>query len=470
MRVESILSLLLLGCSWIVPSKENRLLGTEPVRITVFNVDASPRIGKPLAYDRCREVTQPLSCRGIILHGAVDSIVLCAIDWIGIANGSHDEFRRRLARAAGTSMDRVCVHALHQHDAPRFDSTSYQLLAAMGRADEFYDADLFEDVVSRVEAAIAKSMQHSVSLTRLGFGAAEVHDVASNRRILGPGGLVRATRYTACRDDELRQEPVGVIDPWFKHLIFANDERPIAVLSSYATHPQSYYRTGKANPDFPGMARDARQTLTDTFHVHFTGAGGNIGAGKFNDGSIPMRQTLAERLEDAMRRAWYATNYVPLSAEDIEWRSEQVQLPVNPNPSVEQLKKILAAPDTPSGQLVHAAEKLAFAERMLDGHAITIGCLHAGDNVVLFMPGELFVEYQLAAQAMRPDKNVIMAAYGDYGPFYIGTRVSHPQGGYEVSNSASNVSPEVETVLMTAIRNLLDVSDSSINASDFTER
>ena len=31
------------------------------------------------------------------------------------------------------------------------------------------------------------------------------------------------------------------------------------------------------------------------------------------------------------------------------------------------------------------------------------------------MPGELFVEYQLAAQQMRPNDFVAMAAYGDYG-------------------------------------------------------
>ena len=44
---------------------------------------------------------------------------------------------------------------------------------------------------------------------------------------------------------------------------------------------------------------------------------------------------------------------------------------------------------------------------------------------ILFAPGELFVEYQLAAKAMRPDLFVTMAAYGDYGPLYIGTEVSY---------------------------------------------
>ncbi len=70
------------------------------------------------------------------------------------------------------------------------------------------------------------------------------------------------------------------------------------------------------------------------------------------------------------------------------------------------------------------------------------------------MPGELFVEYQLAAQEMKPEKFVAMAAYGDYGPGYIGTRIAYSQGGYE-TGPVSRTSPEVEEVLMTALRELL---------------
>jgi hypothetical protein len=49
----------------------------------------------------------------------------------------------------------------------------------------------------------------------------------------------------------------------------------------------------------------------------------------------------------------------------------------------------------------------------------------------------------------------MMAAYGDYGPAYIGTAASYQQGGYEVSPSASNVAPEAELVLMNAMKKLL---------------
>ena len=44
-----------------------------------------------------------LRARGIVLLGAGEPIVLCAVDWIGIANEGHDLFREKLAIAAGTT-------------------------------------------------------------------------------------------------------------------------------------------------------------------------------------------------------------------------------------------------------------------------------------------------------------------------------------------------------------------------------
>ena len=93
--------------------------------------------------------------------------------------------------------------------------------------------------------------------------------------------------------------------------------------------------------------------------------------------------------------------------------------------------------------------------RCRSGHKIDLSCLHIGDTSILHLPGELFVEYQLAAKAMRPDRIVAMAAYGDYGPGYIGTEIAYTQGGYETSQRASKVAPESERVLMEGIKKLL---------------
>jgi hypothetical protein len=70
------------------------------------------------------------------------------------------------------------------------------------------------------------------------------------------------------------------------------------------------------------------------------------------------------------------------------------------------------------------------------------------------MPGEPFVEYQLAAQNLRPNSFVCMAAYGDYGPGYIGTSDAYSQGGYE-TGIVSRVSPRSEAILLDAVHELL---------------
>jgi hypothetical protein len=284
-----------------------------------------------------------------------------------------------------------------------------------------------------------------------------VKEVASNRRILGPDGKVRAVRYTATKDPALRAEPEGVIDPEVSLLSFWNGDRPIAVLSYFACHPQSSYRTGIPSPDFPGIARFIRgQAVPEALHVHFNGAGGNIGAGKYNDGSKENRMVLAQRLAEGMKQAYVDTKKYPLTSADVGWETLPVKLPVAPHLKKDELIKDLKT--EPARGYVSKADQLAWVIRCQSGHAIDLACLHVGRARVLHMPGELFVEYQLAAKKMRPDLQVAMAAYGDYGPAYIGTTVAYAEGGYETSPRASNVAPEVEPILMDAMKRLLGTS------------
>src|SRR5438093_787339 len=129
------------------------------LKVGVFAVDASPPIGSPLAYDPTKAVVHPLSCRGIVLIGNGEPIVLCAVDWIGIANDGNAEFRKALATAAGTTAKRVSVHTLHQHDAPQCDFSTDRMLAKYGVNREVFDAAFNRDVIARaadaVKAAVA---------------------------------------------------------------------------------------------------------------------------------------------------------------------------------------------------------------------------------------------------------------------------------------------------------------------------
>lgn len=446
------ISVTLLAAAEVSPARSP----SSPLRVATFDVDATPPIGSMMAYD---PVTNRwdlgLRARGIVLLGSGEPIVLCAVDWIGIANEGHDRFREALAQAAGTVPSRVAVHTLHQHDAPDCDFSAERILKEAGADARQFEGSFQQQVLANLQTAIRESLPRAQPVSHLGLGAARVDKVASNRRILGPDGKVRAVRWTATPDAAIRAEPEGTIDPMVSLVSFWNRERPVAVLSYYATHPQSYYRTGIPNPDFPGVARFFRQlAIPAALHIHFNGAGGNIGAGKYNDGSPETRLALAERLADGMRRAWEATSREPITAAGVQWTIEPVSLQAAPSLAVEKLESQLKNRDaaflTQSG-----ASRLAWARRSQAGHRIDVVCLALGRARILHLPGELFVEYQLAAKAARPDLFVAMAAYGDYGPWYIGTAIAYDQGGYETGPSASNVGPDAEPVLMAAIRKLL---------------
>ncbi len=429
--------------------------GAESIRIATFDVDATPPIGSPLAYDPMKEVVMPLSCRGVVLLGNEKPIVLCCVDWIGISNDGNKVFRQSLAKAAGTTVQRVAVHTVHQHDAPRLDFSAEEIIAKHGESGTMFNVEHARSVIANASKAVAEAVKQAKPVTHVGLGQGIVDKVASNRRIQGPDGKVMWTRYTSGASQERNREaPVGIIDPMVKIIAFYQDDKPLAALTYYACHPQSYYRTGGANPDFPGIARTMREKATGAFQVHFNGAGGNIGAGKWNDGTPPYRQILADRLAAGMKKAWDSIDRSPVGADDLGWGAEPVALPLGEHVVIDELEKELANPETKDKPGV--AKRLTWARRCKAGDTIDIQCLRIGTARVLHMPGELCVEYQLAAQKIRQDLFVAMAAYGEYAPGYICPKIAYGQGGYEGSQRASHVSPQVETVLTEAMQKLLE--------------
>lgn len=433
------------------------VLAQDAVRLATFDVDATPPLGSGMAYDVVKRVDElTLRCRGVVLLGSSQPIVLCALDWIGIANEGHDAFRKALAEAAGTTPDRVAVHALHQHDAPGCDFTAEKIIQELSLPGySRFEGTHHREVLQKAAAAVRAAIASAQPVTHYAWGEAAVHEVASQRRIKGLDGRIRATRTSSTKDPAIRAEPEGVIDPMVSVLSFWNKDVPLAVLSAYACHPQSYYRTGIPSPDFPGIARFIRgQDVNSALHVHFNGAGGNVTAGKYNDGTRSNRMLLATRLSEGMREAFEKSEKLPLRAQDIGWSSVPVKLPLSTHLNESDLLTKLK--ETPAKGYISFADQLAWVRRTQAGHAIDVTCLRLGSTRMLHLPGELFVEYQLAAKAMRPDLHVFMAAYGDYGPGYIGTAAAYPEGGYETGVTSSNVSPEAEGVLLDAMRRLLE--------------
>lgn len=432
------------------------------LRVATFEVDATPPIGSPISggNDVAKKIVDPLSCRGVVLLADNQApIVLCTVDWIGNSNGGYDAWRMTLAEAAKTAPDRVAMHALHQHDAPGCDFDVELLLLAHGMKPQGFSPEFARGTIKRAADALKEAVKRPQPVTHVGVGKAKVNSFASNRRLLGPDGKVLYGRMSNTKGrPHLRELPDGLIEPYVRMVSLWNDGEPLVAMSYYATHPQSYYGEGGVSCDTVGLARNMREDASGIPHVHFNGAGGNIAAGKYNDRSVENRQILARRLAEGMAAAWNDTEKTPVTAADVGWRVHPAHLPAEIRAGEGQtvteeelIEKFKAEPGS-------GARNLAWLHRSNRGHEIPLTSLQLSEARILHMPGELHIEYQLAAQQMKPEQFVAMAAYGDRGPGYIGARASYPKGGYEVG-PPSKVAPEVEDVLVSAMRDLLQVAN-----------
>lgn len=428
----------------------------QQLRVGVFNADVTPPIGSPVAYAVARSITDPLSARGVVILSGDKPVVLCAVDWIGIANEGLEIWQKKLAEAANTTVDRVSVHSLHQHDGVHCDFTMARILEQYGMGGIYFDTAFLQSAIQHVADAVRIAAKSAQPVTHIGFGQAKVEKVASNRRILGKDGKVEIIRWSSTTDSAAIAAPEGLIDPWLKCVSFWNNLQPIAVMTYYTTHPQSYYGKGDVTCEFIGIARNAREKILNGLpHIHFNGASGNITAGKYNDGSEANRPVLANRIETAMREAWEQTKKTPVTGNRFAWKSLSVKLPLNKNLIEKNMRATLSDEKASVPEKMAAAEKLAWYERSAAGQTVNVSSLRLGKIWLLNLPGESFVEYQLAAQAMKPGEQVCTAAYEEYGPGYIGTKISYSQGGYETSNLVSGVSPGTEAILLKAIKKVL---------------
>ncbi len=403
---------------------------------------------------KAQKIVDPLQVHGFVLLGSGDPIVLAAVDWCEIRNGAYDQWRDALAKAAGTSRERVLVTSLHQHDAPVVDAGAAALLAGVGMADEMYDVAFHKAVLERVAAALKAGLPAARRVTHLGLGQAKVIGVASSRRIEHPDGRVDFSRYSRSGGNAfLRDAPEGLIDPWLKTVSFWDGDQPLLALHAYAVHPMSYYGKGGVSYDFVGMARERRaRDDARIAQIYVSGCSGDLTAGKYNDGSPANRPVLADKIYQAMKAAWKATKRQPL--EKIDFRNTQFSLDFHEGEDFREaaLQRTLANRDAKERDRILAAMGLSSLRRISSGRKIDMPCVDLGPAQIVLLPGEAFVGYQLMAQRMRADSFVVAIGYGECWPGYIPTKAAFED---KFGHGWRWVAPGAEARLKAALRHVL---------------
>ena len=168
-----------------------------PVRVATFTVDVTIPLGHRcmgLLPTKSARIVDPLEARGIIWLTADKPIVLICFDWCEIRNESYDQWRRMLANATQTTVERVLVSCNHQHDAPVADFGAERLLERVGLSRELFDPTFHARTMATVRKAVLAALKHPVPVTHIGMGKARVDRIASSRRVVGKDGRVTYAR------------------------------------------------------------------------------------------------------------------------------------------------------------------------------------------------------------------------------------------------------------------------------------
>jgi hypothetical protein len=431
-------------------------LRSRPLRLATFSADVTVPLGHGMMGGAwlSKSIADPLEAHGFVLLGAEAPVVCVSVDWCEIRNDAYARWQTVLAEAAGTRPERVMITTVHQHDAPVADLEAERILRDRKLAGTICDPAFHERVVQAAAQALHASLRNAKPVTHLGTGQAKVEKIASNRRYVTPDGQVRFDRTSSTRQPTAIQADEGLIDPWLKTLSFWHGDEPLAAVSFYAVHPMSYYGSGEVSADFPGLARRRRQAETPgTKQIYCSGCSGNVTAGKYNTGARENRPVLADRLYQAMGAAWRDTRRQPVHG--FGFRVEPLRLEPRDGPgfTVTDLERKLDTEPKPFPQCL-AALGLSWRRRVQAGRPIEVPVLDFGQALVLLLPGESYVEYQLAAQRMRPGSFVCVAGYGDGATGYIPTEKHIAEGDGNLSDWCW-VAPGSEARLLTAIARAL---------------
>ena len=429
------------------------------LRLATFRFDVTPPEGHSLCGGWIRPVVgvdDPLEAMGYVLLGIGKPIVVCAVDWTGLANSAHIQWRKALADAARTTIDRVAVQCVHQHNAPFACMDAQAIVQEQGDLPDIVNPVFFDRCLKNAGDAVTKSLKKTTPVTHIAHGEARVEKVAANRRIIGLDGKLISQRGSSSRKPEHHRFPEGLIDPMLKTVAFYNGNKKLVASHFYACHPMSYYGDGRVSADFCGLARRRMQKQEpDCLHLYFNGCGGNIGAGKYNNGSKEARIELTQRMFDGI-----TTSNATLKPEPIRsfaWDTEHILPPLDPPFNEEQL---LVGIRNKTNRVVarnRPSYTVAFIRRVKEGIPITLSSLHVNDISMLHLPAESFIEYQLRAQAIAPNRFVACAAYGDGGPWYIPVKEAYPQGGYAVG--VAWCSPQIDPLMSNGIQTLLSKAE-----------
>jgi neutral ceramidase len=370
--------------------------------------------------------------------------VLVTSDLLGFPAAVAEPICERIQQKTGLKREQILLNSAHTHAGPSL-SLKAPSKDDPNVAEAMRTVEYTRQLQDKVVEVVVQAASH-LEPARLSWGSG-VANFVMNRREFTPDGIILGVNPRGLAD---RSVPVlRVDDP---------DGKPLAVLFGAATHnttlgPDNYQISG----DYAGFAQTFLQEKYPKVQAMFMlGCAGD--SNPYPRGTMEIARKHGQVLAEEVGRVLEG-KLRPVRG-PLQIAFAQVDLPLQPNLSREELKKWAA--DRRNAKSYGATQLLALldrGEKLPDHYTCPLTVWQFGNDLTLVgLSGEVVVDYvTLLEKALGPNQLWIAGYCNDVFGYLPSARVG-AEGGYETrglySGGAGFFAPKAQDVLVEKVREL----------------
>ncbi len=429
------------------------------MKAAAAQIDITPRAGVHLAGDVVRHrpaklVGDPLYAKALVLESAGRKACFVALDVTIVTRPYSDRIRQAASERFGFDPSAVLVHATQTHSAPPLGHfmvdpdfeglpPAHEWLAGGETAYSDWAAE-------RAVEAIARGHE-SLEPVQVGVASGIEGRWAHNRRAVmrdGTVGMPGPTWPGGVGPTWIRYLE-GPIDPELGVMCFRTDDlRLSAMLMHYTCHPVHVFPKCIVSADWPGAWCDElrRTHGADCVPLVLNGCCGNINPWPpYDPDYVEDHRTMGRALAKTAETVIESLAFT--GASNLAWTSRHAKLPLrevppdelkwaedvlarDPQPTWTDDSRTTANPEWVAAASIYSVELMRRRDTLLD---YEIQAFRVGDTAFVGLPGEPFVEGQLAIKLASPAYPTYVAHCCTEYVGYIPTADALRRGGHEVN-------------------------------------
>ena len=432
-------------------------------------IDITPPAGTHLAGSGAGEhrpaqaVMDPLFAKAIVFEARERRVCMVILDLTMVTRDYTDRIRADIGEQTGIAPEAIMVQATQTHSAPSLGCFLLDPdfpLETPGETEYLRGAErAYGDRAAAAAVEAAVEAVGKLQPVRIGLGRGVLGDLAFNRRGIRRDGTIAMPKPRGREQQPFGNADIccleGPMDPEVGVCCVQDmDMRPLAFLLHYTCHPVNVFgcpETYRAvSADWPGAwTREMQQRFgSDAVPLVVNGCCGNINPWHpFDPDFRPDHRRMGRELARMSERIVHAMAFADNAA--VACRVEKVGLPFREIPAgrLREVDAILAEnPQPPRGAngevdprwFRAASTRSVELCRQRDAEfPYEIQAFRIGDLGVVGLPGEPFVEGQLALKTNSAAPFLFPAHLTTQFVGYLPTRAAYARGGHEANEDVT---------------------------------